>query len=169
MKSVLSPVERAIVLCAAILLVLLVDYLKPASSPMIRLELTVLGAERKPDQAVEVTAVIVNRGEYTLADNRLFVVPGEEGGVFHTSPDGRNSGSGTVTADDPPGDLPVRVLEGAFDEIPPNRSATIAFTVPSDISRREPLYIIFQSLKIRYDNIEEPRIIRFTEPLTIPE
>jgi len=167
MSGVKEPVERAIGLFAAILLVLIVDYLRPSPSPADRIsvEVTILRVAEQPDRTIDVTVEIANRSDVELADNRLFVVPSNSGGRFHESVDGTNRGSGTATADDPPGDTPVRELEGAFNPLPPNSSVKIAFTVPAEIARQEPLYVIFQSVKIRYDNTEETRVISVTEPL----
>ena len=116
------------------------------------------------------TAEIANRSPgVTLADNRLFVMPEVPAGTHHTSEDGSTGRGGTATSDDPPKDAPVRELEGSFGQIPPDTSVKIAFTVPSGIARIEPLYVIFQSNKLRYENTEETRAIRVTVPLSVSD
>ena len=172
MKSALSPVERAIVLIAAILLVMAVDMLKPSPAPAdkIDIQVTILSAEKLQDHSIDVTAEIANRSpNVTLAGNRLTVVPETSGGAHHENRDGKNEGGGTASADDPPRDTPVRVLEGSFDEIPPNSAVTVAFTVPLETGRREPLVVHFESIKLRYENTEEPRAIRVAVPLSVSD
>jgi len=171
MKGMNEPVERAIVLGLAIVLVVIVDWFRPSPAPSdnIDIHLTILSAEKRQDQSVHVTAEIANRSGVTLADNRLFIVPETSDGTYHTNDDGKNEGGGTASADDPPGDTPVRELEGSFGQIPPDTSVKIAFTVPSGIARHEPLYVVFQSTKLRYANTEETRAIRVTVPLPVSD
>ena len=171
MKSISEPVERAIVLCIAIVLVVIVNLIKPSPAPAdnIDIQVTILSAEKRQDGAIDVTAEIANNGYATLADNRLFVVPEASEGTYHENKDGKNEGSGTAAADDPPKDTPVRELEGSFGQIPPDTSVKIAFTVPSGIARQEPLYVHFESLKLRYENTEEPRAIRVSVPLSVSD
>ena len=122
------------------------------------------------DHSIDVTAEIANRSpNVTLAGNRLTVVPETSGGAHYENRDGKNEGSGTASADDPPRDTPVRVLEGSFDEIPPNSAVTVAFTIPPETGRREPLVVHFESIKLRYENTEEPRAIRVTVPLSVSD
>jgi hypothetical protein len=172
MRSAWSPVERAIGLFAAILLVMVVDALKPSPAPAdkIDIQVTILNAEKRQDHSIDVTAEIANRSpNVTLAGNRLTVVPETSEGTYHENKDGKNEGGGTASADDPPKDTPVRVLEGTFDEIPPNASVTVAFTVPPETARREPLVVHFESIKLRYENTEEPRAIRVAVPLSVSD
>jgi len=172
MRSAFSPVERAIVLIAAILLVMAVDMLKPSPAPAdnIDIQVTILSAEKRQDHSIDVTAQIANRSpNVTLAGNRLTVVPETSEGTHHENQDGKNEGGGTASADDPPRDTPVRVLEGSFDEIPPNSAVTVAFTIPPETDLREPLVVHFESIKLRYENTEEPRAIRITVPLSVSD
>jgi hypothetical protein len=172
MKSIREPVERAVVLCLAIALVVIVDLLKPSPAPAdkIDIQVTILSAEKRQDHSIDVTAEIANRSPgVTLADNRLTVVPETSEGTYHENKDGKNEGGGTASADDPPKGTPVRELEGSFGQIPPDTSVKIAFTVPSGIARHEPLYVHFESTKLRYRNTEEPRAIRVTVPLSVSD
>ena len=171
MKHISEPVERAIVLCLAIVLVVIIDLFKPAPAPSHKIDIrvTILSAEKRQDQSIDVTAEIANNSSVTLADNRLFIVPEASGGTYHTSEDGSTGGSGTGAADDPRKDTPARELEGSFDPIPPDAAVKIAFTVPSETAVQEPLYVIFQSTKLRYENTEETRVITVTEPLQISD
>jgi len=175
MKRISEPVERAIVLGLAIVLVVIVDWLRPSPAPAdnIDIQVTILSVDKRQDHALDVTAEIANRSPgVTLADNRLTVVSETlaiSQGTHHTSDDGFTGGGGTASADDPPKDTPVRELEGSFGQIPPDTSIKIAFTVPSGIARDEPLYVHFETLKLLYGNTEEPRAIRVTVPLPVSD
>lgn len=162
----------AIVLCVAVILIALWINKKPSPSPTdnIDIQVTILSAEKLQDHSIDVTAEIANRSpNVTLAGNRLTVVPETSGGAHYENRDGKTEGSGTASADDPPRDTPVRVLEGSFDEIPPNSAVTVAFTIPPETGRREPLVVHFESIKLRYENTEEPRAIRVTVPLSVSD
>mgnify|MGYP007126044803 CR=1 FL=1 len=157
-------------LAAIAVIVWIQNQSRPAPSvtgDMIRL--AILRAEKQQDNSINVTAEITNQSCCTLADNRLFVAPMLTEGTPQPGKNGKNEGGGTAKADDPPGDTPVRELEGSFAQIPPGASVKIEFTVPSETALQEPLHVIFQTWKIRYGNTEETRAISVTEPLRISD
>lgn len=109
------------------------------------LDINVMSLEKLKDGSVFATAEIVNKGDKTFEENKIFIVeesPQEVGEVTHGS---KNEASGVSTINDKAKNINVKELSGSFKKISPKEKVRIGFSVPY-VQTDKKLLIIMQSL-----------------------
>ncbi|HEY8528669.1 MAG TPA: hypothetical protein VIL22_03175 [Paenibacillaceae bacterium] len=133
-----------------------------------QIPIRLLQAEKQPDESVLVTAEVTNHSACTLALTSLGVASVAIEEETSWSENGSTGSSVRVRPGNPP-ELPIRILEGTLDPLPPGEPVRFAFTVPAEYDREnEQLYVNFRFMKVRYKNREETQPFLVTERLEIP-
>jgi hypothetical protein len=111
------------------------------------LNINVLRLEKIKDGSIYVTAEIVNKGDNTFEENKIFIEDNSQdvGEVTHGS---KNEGYGVSTINDKLKNVDVKELSGTFKVIGPTEIVRIGFSVPYDQTDKK-LLLIMQSLASR--------------------
>lgn len=133
-----------------------------------QIPIRLLQAEKQPDESVLVTAEVANHSACTLALTSLGVASVTIVEETSWSENGSTGSRVHVRLGNPP-ELPIRILEGTLDPLPPDEPVRFAFTVPADYDREnEELYVNFRFMNVRYKNREETQPFLVTKRLEIP-
>lgn len=133
-----------------------------------QIPIRLLQAEKQPDESVFVTAEVTNRSACTLALTSLGVASVTIVEETSWSENGSTGSRVHVRLGNPP-ELPIRILEGTLDPLPPDEPVRFAFTVPPEYDfENEDLYVNFRFMNARYKNREETLPFLVTKRLEIP-
>lgn len=131
-------------------------------------DINVLSLEEQKDGSIYVTAEIVNDGDFTFEDNKIFIVNSSEesGEVTHKNKSAVTGDSGTSNMDDKQKNVDVKELSGQFNNIGPKKNVRIGFSIPYEQAKKESL-LIMQSFAVK--DGEMNKYITLTRPLNVSE
>jgi len=175
-ETVLLQNRRATIVAAAFLIVFAAAFLYWYDNPSRtscnvsedQIPIRLLHAEKQPDESVLVTAEVANHSACTLAMTSLGVASVAIVEETSWNENGSSGASVHVRLGNPP-ELPIQILEGTLDPLPPGEPVRIAFTVPAEYDHEnEELYVNFRFMNVRHKNREETQPFLVTKQLDIP-
>lgn len=117
------------------------------------LEINVLSLDKINNGSVYVTAEIINKGDFTFEENKMFIEENlQEGGKTTFGSNAEGSGISTIN-DKPQNGVEVKELSGTFKMIGPNEIVQIGFSVPPEQVDKK-LLLIMQSLASKQGNMK---------------